>query len=422
MSWQRIKGLKEKRADIQKQMKQILDGADTEKRDTSADENQRFDDLSKQSDEITGQIRREERMIELDAEAQRDLPQPGREDSKPEDTETRDKNSKDLEKRHTEAVDTFLRHGAAGLNNEQRALFMADQTELRALSVSGFGVVGPRGFYPKLVQSMKGYTGVLEAGAEVMNTSTGNQIPIPTSDDTSNSGHILGEAGEETNTDTAPTVGNVNMDAYRYSSKFIRVSLELLQDADFDVISYVLGIAGQRIGRALNAHTTNGDGSNKPRGFAVAASGQIVEAADDVNLTYDDLLDLMNGVDASYWNTPSSGFQLHQTTLIGARKLKDDNGQPIWSPAFGDVEERLMGKKVTINNSLSVYGGSENDVVGAFGDWSQYKVRNVSRPVITRANEKFIEFGQIGFIVFSRHDGDLADSKAIALLDLPAGS
>jgi len=81
-----------------------------------------------------------------------------------------------------------------------------------------------------------------------------------------------------------------------------------------------------------------------------------------------------------------------------------------------------MGKKVTLNNDLSVFGGSENDVVAAFGDWSQYKVRDVSRPVILRLTEKFAEYGQVGFIVFSRHDGDLADAKSIALLDLPAAS
>lgn len=425
MSWMQRKALLEKRADVQKQMKQILDGTSvtkdvkTETRDLTAEENGKFDELSKRSDELSGQIARFDRMIEIESEARSSQPQPGREGLEKPEPETRSDDAK--EEQRAAAVDQFLRHGEASLTAEQRSLIVASKEETRALAISGFGVVGTRKMYGRLVESMKSFTGVIAAGAEVITTATGSQVTVPTADDTGNVGQLLGENTEETNM-TDPTVGNVNLDGYKYSSKIIRLSVELLQDQEFDLEGAVFGMAGRRIGRILNTHTTTGDGTSKPRGFAVAATAASmeVETADNATPDYADLLDLINKVDAAYWSLPSSGFQMNQSVLIAARKMKDGEDRPIWTPAFGDVEERIHGKKVTINNDLASYGGATAAKVAAFGDWSNYKVRAVSNPVVLRLVERYAEFGQVGFLVLSRHDGDQTDSKSVAVLKLKA--
>lgn len=421
------KKLYEQREELQKAMRQLLDAAHAEERDLTEEESAKFDELSEKADQITESIRKHERVAELEAlQESRHLPREVR-DTRDEGVELpgqieKQETREQLEKRAEDAFGMFLRDGASALSKEQRDMLRMGSPETRAVTIgggSGFGVVGVRPFFDQLVESMKSFVGVREAGAEILATANGNPLAIPTADDTGNVGQILSEGTEETNTDTGPTVGSIILDGYKYSSKFIRLSLELLQDAEFPVEQTIIRMASERIGRIYNTHSTTGNGTNKPRGF-VTAAGTTVEAASNGSLDYDDLLDLLNGIDSAYWNRPSTAFQFSQSTLTQARKLTDTNGLPIWNPAFGDRGETIHGKRIVLNNDLAEFGGAQNDVVAAYGDFSTYKVRDVTTPTIIRLEEKFSEFGQVGFIVFSRHDGDLTDSKAVALLDLPA--
>jgi hypothetical protein len=50
----------------------------------------------------------------------------------------------------------------------------------------------PQGFYDKLIDAEKAYGGMIDA-AFVFDTASGNALPIPTDNDTTNSGAILGE-------------------------------------------------------------------------------------------------------------------------------------------------------------------------------------------------------------------------------------
>lgn len=414
------KALLEERGTIQKTMRQLLDSSAKEERDLTTEESGKFEELAQRADALTAQVARLDRMAEIEADTR--AAQPGREDITPE-SEKRDDPAA-AEKRQAEAFDAFLRFGREDISSEQRqALIETSDSEYRAMSKGGFGVVGVRPFYNRLVESQKLYAGVREAGAEVLPTQTGNQLTIPTIDDSANTGHILGEGAQETNLDTDPAMGNIALDAYKYSSKFIRLSLELIQDAAFDVQGKIIDTAAKRIGRAFNTHTVLGDGSNKPRGFVNAvAAGQIIDAS-GVTFGYDDLLDLMNGVDAAYWKARNAGFMFSQTLLTEARKLKDLDGRPIWTPAMGERGELIHGYKVTLNNELADFAtGDPGDVVAAFGDWYAYKVRDVTQPFIARDTSKFLEYGEVGFIVFSRHDGDLDDPKAIACLSIPAAT
>ena len=84
--------------------------------------------------------------------------------------------------------------------------------------------------------AMKFYGGMLEV-ATVINTSTGADLPIPTDDDTSNAGRLLGEGQAVTNTD--PAVGRKVLKAYTFSSDQVLVSIQLLQDSQFDIEAWL---------------------------------------------------------------------------------------------------------------------------------------------------------------------------------------
>src|ERR1700683_5355695 len=105
------------------------------------------------------------------------------------------------------AFGRFLRYGKASLEQtEQRMLEQRDVLEGAPMlthvgTYSGLGYFVPTGFTNKIEQATKYYAPFLSDDVcTVMSTATGAPLPFPTSNDTSNSATIVGEAqtvGEE---------------------------------------------------------------------------------------------------------------------------------------------------------------------------------------------------------------------------------
>jgi HK97 family phage major capsid protein len=132
------------------------------------------------------------------------------------------------------------------------------------LTFAGDAPFVPAGFYAKIEEAMKWYGGMQEV-AEVLNTDTGQPLPYPTDNDTTNTGELVGE-GQQVSTADA-SVGVVMFGAYKFSTKLVRVSIELLQDSAFDLESYLAKKFGIRLARIRNTKFTVGTGVNEPKGL-----------------------------------------------------------------------------------------------------------------------------------------------------------
>ena len=93
---------------------------------------------------------------------------------------------------------------------------------------------------------------------------------IPTLNDTSNEGAFTGALVQTTETD--PTLAQVLLDAYHYTSKKILVSVELPQDSAINVAEVIERLLGDRLARITNRHFTVGTGSSQPNGLVTAAT------------------------------------------------------------------------------------------------------------------------------------------------------
>jgi HK97 family phage major capsid protein len=113
-----------------------------------------------------------------------------------------------------------------------------------------------------LIDAEKAYGGMVDASF-VFDTTSGNALPIPTDNDTTNSGAILAENPTSQPTQDV-TFGAVTMNAYVYTSKLVLVSNQLLQDTAFNLDAWLAGKLGTRIARATNAHFTTGTGASQP--------------------------------------------------------------------------------------------------------------------------------------------------------------
>jgi HK97 family phage major capsid protein len=111
---------------------------------------------------------------------------------------------------------------------------------------------------------------------------------------------------------------------------------------------------------------------------------------------------------------------LHDTTLAAWRKLKNGNGQYIWAAGVAGAPANILDFPYVVNNDMPQLTSGAGSNVAAFGDFSRYFIRDVTTPIVVRADELFIGQGCVGYKVFSRHDGNLADTNAVKLLQTAA--
>jgi len=178
--------------------------------------------------------------------------------------------------------------------------------------------------------------GGMRSVGTVLRTDTGGPLPIPTSNDTSNKGEIIGE--NTTNNELEMTFGQLVLDAWKYSSKYILASVEFLQDSSINVAEFIGSALGDRIGRIQNDHFTTGTGSSQPNGVVTAGTSSGVTFSGTNTVTYDNIIDLIHSIDPAYRN--NGRFMFHDGGLKMLKKVKvlqysgDTSGYPLWTPGL----------------------------------------------------------------------------------------
>jgi len=311
-----------------------------------------------------------------------------------------------------EAFGAYLRFGLANMTDEQRSIAQQRiqnpqggfRAALGTVPDTAGGYTVPEGFYGQIESAQLAYGGMLE-NAFVFDTSTGNALPIPTDNDTTNKGAILTENTQTGNQDIA--FGAVTLNAYTYTSKLVLVSNQLLQDSAFNLDSYLAQKLGTRLARIVNDHFTTGDGASKPTGVVTAATLGVT-AASATAITADEFaFDLPHSVDPAY--RTNAKFMFADSTLKALKKLKDGEGEYLWTSGLQFKEpDRLGGYPYIINQSMDVIGSGKKPV--AFGDFSKYFIRRVAGVQVLRLTERYADYNQTGFLAFQRWDGQLVDA------------
>jgi len=312
------------------------------------------------------------------------------------------------------ALRAMLTGGVSALSAEQRSAMQARvNPDIRAAMSTTVGTEGgytvATEFSRTLIEAMKASFAVRSVATGIQ-TSTGAQMLFPTADATSEEGEIVGQNVKVTALDT--TFGQASLDVFKYSSKSIALPFELIQDSMFNVEAYIANLLNLRIGRIQNRHHTLGSGTGQPRGLLTAAgAGKIAATGGATTVKYEDLVDLEHSVDPYY--RASGKWMMHDTTLAALRKIKDDNGRPIFVPGYesgtpGGAPDRLMGREIIINQHMPVMAANAKSIL--FGDFSKYLVRDVMDTTLFRMTDSaFTLQGQVGFVAFCRSGANLID-------------
>lgn len=400
----RSKELRQQRAKLVEDARALVN------KDTpTAEDSAKFDELMARADTLKAEIDRIERVesaekelserVELKAIAAGISPDQQREENALE----------------TAVFNKWLKGGYTALNGDEMQIAMRHRVNdpgIRAAQAVGTDSAGgylvPEGFWNQLEESMLAYGGVREVST-VIRTASGNDLPMPTVNDTANKGAILTENTQISEQDV--TFGSVTLNAYMYTSKLVRVSYQLMQDSAFDMAGFLAGALGTRIARITNEHFTTGTGTGQPKGVVTCASaGKTAAGGQTSSVIYDDLVDLEHSVDPSYRR--GARFMMNDAWLKAIKKLQvsTTDERPIWLPGLAVKEpDTILGYPYTINQDMAS-GASASTKAILFGNFKKYMVRDVVGATLLRLNERYADYLQVGFFAYSRHDGDMLDA------------
>ena len=417
---QRLGELRTKATDALEEIRANTDNA------RAAELEQRHDAIMADYDALTASIEREQRHdcmmtdIEERARAARESRRPGSAGSA-----DGDQPNTGNEITYREAFQEMLRaQGQIGLMSpEHRAVlqrgYQTIENRAQSTTNSAGGYTVPTEVQTEIIRTMKLYGPMYDpAITRELITSGGYAMPFPTVDDTANTGAATTQGTTLTDDGSGDvTFGGKQLDAFSFATPWIRVSKELADDS-LQVMESVLGsLLGERLGRLANAQLTTGSGSSAPNGIVTATSAGKT-AASTTAFTADEIIDLEHSIDAAYRGSPSFGFMFNDAVLAAIRKLKDGQGNYLWSAGNFQqgVPGTINGRRYYVNNAMaSAFTTGQKLII--CGDFSRYFVRKVGAPLLGALQDKdfWPGFGVAGWI---RFDGELMDTAAVKHLKL----
>jgi HK97 family phage major capsid protein len=332
-----IKSQMDARNNLIAQAREVLDIAEAEKRGLSAEENQKIARIEADIDSADTAISTARSISEREARA-------------------------------AEAAASFAPSTAA-VNTDADILRSIASGEVRGYEfareartlVPSSNTVG-QSFYDQVFEIAQ-LVGPMLTVSEVFNTTSGENLVIPTVTATSSAGSV---AAAGTISESNPTFSSITLGAEKYGA-LVQVAQELVTDAGFNITSYIAQQLGTSLGLQANSVLTT---------KLSAAAGSVVTGGTGVSgaASYENLIDLVYGIADGARVLPGLGFQMAKSGIAAARKLKDGAGNYIWTnSAVPGQPATLLGYPVYENPNVAAVGTAAKSVL--FGHLPSFKVR-----------------------------------------------
>ena len=404
---QSIQAQRERLAALNKEAKNLLANKGDQIWD-KADQDT-FDGLMDQAERVQNQIAATQRMLDLDAE------------NNFADANLVAGDGKNKRSPIQQGLDIFLRKSSREMSAEEAT--MVRNTMSTTTGSEGGYTVQPL-IAKDLIDLIKSYAYMRKVASQIT-TESGVDLSYPTSDGTAEVGELVAQNASAAAADAV--FGTRALNAYKFGSKIIAVPIELLQDSSIDITAMVMKRMRDRIGRVMNQYFSTGTGTAQPFGIATAAAiGKTGLAGQTLTVIYDDLVDMVDSLDAGYLDIPAStpeipnpapGWMFNQSTRRVVRKIKDTAGRPIWTPSYDEgmsskTPEYLLGYPVYLNNDIAVMAANAKSI--AFGNFQYYYIRDAMQVTLFRFDDSaYMSKGQIGFLGWARAGGNLMDLNSI---------
>ncbi len=296
---------------------------------------------------------------------------------------------------------------------EKRAIQTRGQ-EVRAMSAT-LGA-GPDSVYAQLWQYAVAGSQLLQSGADIINTSDGNSLPLPVATAHATTGSTPAVvAANAALTASDATLATVNLTVNKYGYLTL-VPSELVSDTTFDLEGYIAQSAGRDLARTIGAigaaaviagFTTAG--VTGPVGTTVSLGNQATAGQGS-----DLLFQLFHSVLPEY--RTNAAWLMADPTASLIRQLKaSTTGISVWQPALtaGDPD-MLVGKPTYIVPQLPAMAANAKPIY--FGEMTALKIRLAGGIRFERSNEYAFGNDQVAYRAVIRCGAVTVDPNAVKFL------
>ncbi|MBX4944631.1 phage major capsid protein [Rhizobium binae] len=384
-----------RRNDIVSQMRSMLDAAEKEDRDLTAEEQKAYDDLKTEKTSLDARISRAQEVAAAEEALNAVIPAASR-------RSPIQRPGGDPANREFESLGHFL-HAVRFNPNDQRLVFVEGvgqqtdengmQAEQRMDNDTSGGIMVPQQFRNEIM-SVPPQEALVRPRANVIPAGSPPDagITIPALDQSgANPGNMFGgmqfqwieEGGAKPETDADLT--SVSLTPHEIAG-YVTLTDKLLRNWQA-AGPFIQNLMRQGVAGAEDYAFQRGNGVNKPLGTINSGAMKFINRANANQVSYVDLLKmvsvlLMRG-GSPVWSAP-------QSSLVQFGQLTDPEGHYIWKAnAVDGFAGTLMGYPLRWNNRAPALG-TKGDIT--LNDFSHYLIKDGSGPyVATSEHVKFLE-------------------------------
>ena len=387
--------MRQKRAGlIQKARSEILDVAERDERDLTAEERQKYDEIMKEVDALGNRILLEEKQQKLETIFAKTVP------------ENFDERAFSTRKffetsEYHEAYGKFLRNGTKFLDEKETRMLIEG-------SDPKGGYLVPREFHETIIEALREQN-FIRSLATVIDTMSDRDIPI---DETDGNAYWEGEGEDDIESDES--FKTVSLGAHK-AVRMVKVSEELLDDSMFPLEPYISRKFARSIGALEESAFIAGNGVKKPLGLVASSQIGKITAANNA-ITSDELIEFFHSLKSQY--RVRACFIMNDTTALVIRKLKNGTtGDYMWQPGLqANQPDLLLGRPVYTSSYMPTIAAGEKVIL--FGDISYYYIGQRGGFRFRRLDERYIDKGLVGFRGTERVDGKLTITEAVKCLQM----
>ena len=366
------KGLEEKRNDLKSQMTALVDTAKAEERAMTEEEVSNFDNLEKEVRNIDATIEREDKMNNLE---QKEIKKEERELT--------------VEERDNKEFDNYLRNRASNL------------------TVGDNGAVIPTSIVNKIIKKVYDVCPILERSTKY---NVKGKIQIPYYDTETNAITVAFATEFQELESNAGKFTNIELGGF-LAGALTLVSNSLINNSQFDIVSFVINEMADAIARFIEDTLLNGKGDVE----GLTGIKNILTAGSATAITADEVIKLKDKVKDKYQG--NAMFIMHSETRTALRLLKDGNDRyllqdDITSP-FGTT---LLGKPVYVSDNAPKMETGKNAIV--YGDMKCLATKFSETANIQVLREKFATQHATGVVGWMEFDSKVEDAQGLAAIKM----
>jgi HK97 family phage major capsid protein len=190
-----------------------------------------------------------------------------------------------------------------------------------------------------------------------------------------------------TKSKSKPTFGQLTQTAKKLAV-IVKMTDELLDDTSVEMQAFVREVVAYAMGQEIDRVGFVGNtGGGDPFDGVLYATGVNAVTMGGASITGDDIIDLIQAVPAAARIRGTLVTSTAGETLM--MKLKDTQGQYLWSPPNMGVPARIWNKPYKVSDQIPTnLGAGTDETAMLFGDWKRYFFHSIRKGLTVKVSQE----------------------------------